>query len=44
VREIIRSTQFKRDVLRCEKRGKDNAKLRASILLPRRGNHASSEL
>jgi mRNA interferase YafQ len=33
VREIIRTTQFKRDVMRCEKRGKDNTKLRALILL-----------
>jgi mRNA interferase YafQ len=33
VREVIRSTQFKRDVRLAEKRGKDMAKLRELILL-----------
>jgi mRNA interferase YafQ len=33
VREIVRSTQFKRDVKLAEKRGKDMAKLRDLILL-----------
>lgn len=33
MREVIRSTQFKRDVKRAEKRGKDMAKLRELILL-----------
>ncbi|HEY4113173.1 MAG TPA: type II toxin-antitoxin system YafQ family toxin [Rhizomicrobium sp.] len=33
MREVIRSTQFKRDVRRAEKRGKDMAKLRELILL-----------
>jgi mRNA interferase YafQ len=33
VREVIRSTQFKRDVKLAEKRGKDMAKLRELILL-----------
>jgi mRNA interferase YafQ len=33
VREVIRSTQFRRDVKLAEKRGKDMAKLRELILL-----------
>ena len=33
MRQIIRSTQFKRDVRLAEKRGKDLAKLRELILL-----------
>jgi mRNA interferase YafQ len=33
VREIIRTIQFKRDVKRAEKRGKDMTKLRELILL-----------
>jgi mRNA interferase YafQ len=33
VREIVRSTQFKRDVKLAEKRGKDMGKLRDLILL-----------
>jgi mRNA interferase YafQ len=33
VREVIRSTQFKRDVKLAQKRGKDMAKLRELILL-----------
>ena len=33
MREIVRSTQFKRDVKLAEKRGKDMAKLRDLILL-----------
>jgi mRNA interferase YafQ len=33
MRQVIRSTQFKRDVKLAEKRGKDMAKLRELILL-----------
>jgi mRNA interferase YafQ len=33
VREVIRGTQFKRDVKLAQKRGKDMAKLRELILL-----------
>ena len=33
MREIVRSTTFKKDVKRTEKRGKDMAKLKAVILL-----------
>ncbi len=33
MREIVRSTAFRRDVKRAQKRGKDMAKLRAVILL-----------
>jgi mRNA interferase YafQ len=33
LREVIRSTAFKKDVKRADKRGKDMAKLRAVILL-----------
>jgi mRNA interferase YafQ len=33
LREIVRSTAFKKDVKRAEKRGKDMAKLKAVILL-----------
>jgi mRNA interferase YafQ len=33
LREIIRSTAFKKDVKRAEKRGKDMVKLKAMILL-----------
>jgi mRNA interferase YafQ len=33
LREVVRSTAFKKDVKRADKRGKDMAKLRAVILL-----------
>ncbi len=33
MREVVRSTAFKKDVKRADKRGKDMAKLRAVILL-----------
>jgi mRNA interferase YafQ len=33
LREIVRSTAFRKDVKRAEKRGKDMAKLRAVVLL-----------
>jgi mRNA interferase YafQ len=50
MREVIRSTQFKRDVKLAEKRGKDMRKLRELILLlvedgallPRYKDHALS--
>lgn len=37
MREIVRSTQFKRDVKLAKKRGKDMAKLRELILLLAQG-------
>jgi mRNA interferase YafQ len=42
VREIVRSTQFKRDVKLAKKRGKDLAKLRDLILLLAEGTPLSS--
>jgi mRNA interferase YafQ len=42
VREIVRSTQFKRDVKLAEKRGKDMAKLRDLILLLAEGTPVPS--
>ena len=42
MREIVRSTQFKRDVRLAEKRGKDMAKLRDLILLLAEGAPLSS--
>ena len=42
MREIVRSTQFKRDVKLAKKRGKDMAKLRDLILLLAEGTPQSS--
>jgi mRNA interferase YafQ len=42
VREIVRSTQFNRDVKLAKKRGKDMAKLRDLILLLAEGKPLSS--